>query len=257
LQKFNAFVIDNYQSKLLSEGLKNSSVNREIAVLKHIFSKAHDWEIISDYTYQQIKKVKQLPVDNSKFRWLTVEEWNKLVDTCEYHLRPLIITALNTVMRKTEILELKWQNVNIIDGFIQVVNSKNNESRQIKMNDDIKRLFSKLPRRLDIDYVFFNKYTGKAYTDVKRSFASACKRAKINNFRFHDLRHKFASHMVMRGVRLEVLQKILGHKNFRMTLRYAHLAPDYVSDSVSKLNGISGTWQKLGKKEGTKDNDVL
>ena len=247
LQKFNTFIVEKYQSKLLKQKLKPSSVNREISVLKHMFSKAYDWQMIGDLTLKQIQKVKQLPVDNKKLRFLTVDECVLLIDACEEQLIPIVITAINTGMRKTEIFKLKWQHVNLFNGYIQVVDSKNNESRQIPMNETVIQTFNNLTRRLGIDYVFYNHQTLKPYTDVKRAFSSSCKRSKIHDCTFHTLRHTFASHLVMAGVDLTTVKELMGHKSLSMTLRYAHLAPKHKADSVSKLNGILQSGQKSGE----------
>jgi integrase len=89
---------------------------------------------------------------------------------------------------------------------------------------------------------------GKPYQVIKRSFNTACRRAKITDFRFHDLRHTFASHLVMSGIDLTTVRELLGHKEIKMTLRYAHLAPSHKVKAVdildNTLNGMS-TAQKL------------
>ncbi len=93
-----------------------------------------------------------------------------------------------------------------------------------------------LVRRLDSPCVFIDK-NGKRFLDVKRSFPSACRRAGIKDFRFHDLRHTFASHLVMAGVDLTTLKELLGHKDIRMTLRYGHLSPAHKKKAVELLEG--------------------
>ncbi len=84
--------------------------------------------------------------------------------------------------------------------------------------------------------MFYDPPAGKAYKDVKRSFASACRRAKITNFHFHDTRHTFASHLVMAGIDLTTVKELLGHKHLTMTLRYAHLAPSHKVKAVDILD---------------------
>jgi site-specific recombinase XerD len=91
-------------------------------------------------------------------------------------------------------------------------------------------------RRLDVPYVFFDSITGKPYQDVKRSFHTACRKAGITDFRFHDLRHTFASHRVMAGVDITTVSKLLGHKSLTMTSRYSHLAPDHLQNAVNMLH---------------------
>jgi site-specific recombinase XerD len=91
-------------------------------------------------------------------------------------------------------------------------------------------------RRIDVPYVFYDPKTGKPYKDVKRSFKTALRRSGIKDFHFHDLRHTFASHLVMAGVDLTTVKELLGHKDIKMTLRYAHLAPAHKKKAVEILD---------------------
>ncbi|WP_353686754.1 site-specific integrase [Thermodesulfovibrio sp. 3462-1] len=169
------------------------------------------------------KEVKFLQENNRRLRFLSKEECQTLINACDPHLRPIVICALNTGMRKSEFLNLKWDQVDLKHGFIFLDKTKNGERREIPINDTLRITFNGLLRRLDTPYVFYDPATGKPYQDVKRSFASACRRAKIQDFRFHDLRHTFASHLVMAGVDLTTVKELLGHKTLTMTLRYSHL----------------------------------
>jgi len=114
--------------------------------------------------------------------------------------------------------------------------TKNGERREIPINDTVRKELQSLTRRLDVPYVFYDSKTGKPYGEIKKSFASACRRAGIKDFRFHDLRHTFASHLVMSGVDLTTVKELLGHKDIRMTLRYAHLAPSHKVRAVNILD---------------------
>jgi site-specific recombinase XerD len=87
-----------------------------------------------------------------------------------------------------------------------------------------------------VSYVFYDPKSGKPYQDVKRSFATACRRAGIKDFHFHDMRHTFASHLVMAGVDLTTVKELLGHKTLTMTLRYAHLAPSHKVKALDILD---------------------
>lgn len=110
------------------------------------------------------------------------------------------------------------------------------------MTDSLKALFRQLhsQRRLDTDYVFVNPDTGKRYTDLKRSFNSACRKAGIRDFHFHDLRHTFASHLVMSGADLKTVQELLGHKSLTMTLRYSHLSQAHKKEALKALENNFG-----------------
>jgi integrase len=188
----------------------------------------------------QIRRVKMLPENNRRLRYLSKEECQALINSCEPHLKPIVVVALNTGMRKGEILNLKWENVDLRHGFILLEITKNNERREILINETLKNCLQSITRRLDVPYVFYDKATGKPYKDVRRSFATACRRAGIRDFRFHDLRHTFASHLVMAGVDITTVKELLGHKSLTMTLRYAHLAPSHKVKAVGVLDGVIG-----------------
>ena len=128
--------------------------------------------------------------------------------------------------------------------------AKNGERREVPINETLRATFSGIVRRIDLPYVFYNPGTDEPYTMVTRSFASALKKAKITDFKFHDLRHTFASHLAMAGVELITIKELLGHKDITMTLRYAHLAPAQKKRAVNILDtaltgATDSTVQKL------------
>ena len=247
LRRFNTLLVEQYQTDLINRRLKPASVNKNISILKHMFRKAVEWEIVEEETLKRVRKVKLLEENNRRLRYLPVTECQELINSCEPHLKPIVITALHTGMRKSEILLLKWDNVDLKHGFILLEITKNGERREIPINPTLRSVLQGITRRLDVPYVFFDK-TGNAYQNVKRSFATALRRAKIQDFKFHDLRHTFASHLVMAGVDITTVKELLGHKSLTMTLRYAHLAPGHKVKALDLLditiNGKS-TIQKL------------
>jgi integrase len=248
LRRFNTRLVEQYQTKLINQGLKPSTCNRYLATLKHMFTKAIDWDMVEEHVLKFIRKVKFLPENNRRLRYLNKEECQELINACEPHLRPIIITALNTGMRKSEILNLKWNNIDLKHGFILLDKTKNDERREIPINDTLRKTLTSIPRRLDVPYVFYDPKTGKPYQDIKRSFHTALRRAKIHDFKFHDLRHTFASHLVMAGVDITTVKELLGHKTLTMTLRYSHLAPSHKVKAVNILDSTineKSTIQKL------------
>jgi integrase len=149
-------------------------------------------------------------------------------------------------MRKSEILNLKWDNVDLKHGFILLDRTKNGERREIPINNTLRSTLQGITKRLDVPYVFFDPKKGKPYQNVKRSFKTALRRAKIQDFKFHDQRHTFASHLVMAGIDLTTVKELLGHKTLTMTLRYAHLAPAHKVNAVNVLDKVIN-----GEKEPT------
>ncbi len=248
LRKFNAFVLEQYQTDLMNIGLKPASINRNVTILKHMLRKAVEWNMVEEDVLKRVRVVKHLQANNQRLRFLSKEECKELIKNCSPHLKPIVITALNTGMRKGEILNLKWDQVDLKHGFILLDITKNGERREIPINATLKMTLQGLIRRLDMPYVFYDQNTGKPFKNVKGSFATACRRAKITDFRFHDLRHTFASHLVMSGVDLATVRELLGHKSITMTLRYSHLAPSHKVNAVnildSSING-NGDYSNL------------
>jgi integrase len=125
--------------------------------------------------------------------------------------------------------------------------TKNGDRREIPINKTLRDALTAIPRRLDSPYVFIDG-NGKRFKDVKSAFGSGCRGSGIKEFRFHDLRHTFASQLVMSRVNLTTVKDLLGHKTLTMTLRYAHLAPAHKVAALSKLDSTLNqdpTIQKL------------
>jgi integrase len=211
--------------------------------------------MVEESVLKRVRKVKLLEENNRRMRYLSKEECQILIDACSSHLRPIVITALNTGMRGGEIFSLKWANVDLKHGFILLEKTKNGERREIPINETLRETLTGLTRRLDLPYVFYNPFTEKPYGDIKNAFNGACRRAKIVDFVFHDLRHTFASHLVMRGVDITTVKDLLGHKTLTMTLRYAHLAPSHKVNAVDILDSAIGKKPTIQKLYNLKDSE--
>ncbi len=263
LKRFNTQMVEQYQTKLKTRKLKDSSVNKNVSILKAMIKKAVDWEMTAEETLKRVRKAKNFKEPKGRVRFLSLEEAKNLVSVCDGHLQPLVITALNTGMRRGEIFNLTWDNVDLQHGFITLTDTKNGEGREIPINETMRATLNKLPRHFVdvpmkgkdgkiqtdedgkvlttkelVPYLFHDPKTLKPYTHVKRSFATALKNAGITKFRFHDLRHTFASQLVMAGVDLTAVKELLGHKDIKMTLRYAHLAPAHKRNAVNVLDSL-------------------
>lgn len=127
--------------------------------------------------------------------------------------------------------------------------SKSGEKREVPMNMLVRRTLIAVRKHPDSPYVFCN-VKGESYANVRKSFFTAVKKSDIINFRFHDLRHTFASHLVMNGVDLNTVRELLGHKSLEMTIRYSHLSPDYKHRAVANLSRQMDTfWTPERNKE--------
>lgn len=238
LRHLNTMAVEQYQTERLQKGNKPATVNRLTAVLKHMVHKAVDWELVEENALKKVRQAKQLEVNNRRLRYLSREECQALLNTCDGHLRPIVTFALNTGCRKGEILNLTWDNVDLRHGFILLERTKNGERREVPINSTLRATLESLPRRIDGGHVFYDPRTGKAYQDIKRSFNTALRKVGIKDFTFHDLRHTFASHLVMAGVDLTTVSRLLGHKDLSMTLRYSHLSPAHMSQAVDVMDRI-------------------
>jgi integrase len=233
---------NHFQRKATKSGgiRANATINREIACLRHLFSKAIEWEMIERNPFDSGKTL-LTKENNRRYRYLDKDEIDRLLESCvNGYTRDIIITVINTGMRRQEVLSLNWSQIR--NGFIYLSRTKTDESRQIHINDDLAELFKDIRKRnqLRSDYVFCDKI-GKPFTEIKRSFHAALRKAGIENFRFHDLRHTFASHFIMRGGTVKEVQEILGHKSMTMTLRYAHLSQEHKKKAVNLLNGLTAS----------------
>jgi len=175
--------------------------------------------------------------DTQKERILTEAEEGRLMENCLDYLRSIITVALNTGMRRSEILNLKWSQIDLKARRIRVEKTKSGKVRFIPINDV---LFRDLNRLRIVNgqkpFVFFNPKTGNPFLDMKTGFKGACRRAGISNLRFHDLRHTFASRLVARGVDIETVRDLLGHHSITITQRYTHSSDDRKRSAVELLN---------------------
>lgn len=248
LNQITPHLIEKYQGKRLKDGAKKSTVNRELACMKKLFNKAIDWD------YETVNPVLKVDffseVDNLKERVLSMEEEKKLLAACPERLKPIVITALQTGMRRREILLMRWENVklNLDVGYIQVPKevSKSRKDRVITFNGMLKVELMKLKKCNDKSpYVFVNANTGKPFTDIKKAFKGACERAGIEGLRFHDLRHTYATRLAEMNVPLPTIKELLGHFKVSMTERYTHSSDESKRKAVKLLHQCYTEYQNV------------
>lgn len=229
IQEITTWQIEKYKAKRKEE-VRPASVNRELALLKHMYTKAIEW---GKYKDSPAKKVKLLKGEVKRVRFLMPDEIQKLLSNCADHLKPIVTVAVHTGMRKGELLSLNWDQVNFEQGIISLLDTKNHERRDNPMNETVKATLMGMERKGS--YVFSTE-DGGSFGDVRRSFETALRRSGIQDFRFHDLRHTFASNLVMEGVDIMTVKELMGHKDLTMTLRYSHLAPNHKTKAVNILD---------------------
>jgi len=165
-----------------------------------------------------------------------------LLAHCGPQLKPLVMTALHTGFRKSELLSLTWGEIDFRHRVItvQAAYAKNGESRSVPMNDVLTTTLKAVRMNAPDNAVFCN-CKGAPYRSFRSAFERAVCKAGLEDFTFHDLRHTFASRLVMAGVDLPTVKELMGHKDITMTLRYTHLSSDHKQRAVSAL-------EQFGKK---------
>lgn len=256
LSEINPEDVEVFRSERLKE-VSASTVNREFTRLRSIFHKAVEWGYLRSYPFRTIKEFKEPP---GKVRFITPEEFETLLWACDPNsllenannwgrtfskllcafLKPIVLIAFHTGMRMGEIRNLKWKDIDFKNRIISADTTKNNERRTIPINQTLFGVLKSLPVHLGTEKLFPNITSQQ----LSNAFSRACKRAGINDFRFHDLRHSFASYLTMAGENLRTVQILLGHKDLRMTMRYSHLSDQKLKEAVSLLerfpNSLTG-----------------
>ena len=248
-------LISEYKSSRYDKGVKPATINRELALMKHAFTlSTREWELCRD---NPVKRVSMERENNARDRWLDYEEEESLLEVSPKWLCELITFAVNTGMRLDEILSLTWKHVDLFRKTATVIKSKNKEKRTIPLNQllvDFLKSKAKV-RYMVSDYVFTSINGTKIdQGNLRRAFISARQKAELGDFRFHDLRHTFATRLVQAGIDLYKVQKLLGHKTPSMTQRYAHHYPESLRDAVDILGTrkeISPILAHSNKKEAT------
>jgi integrase len=239
-------LIVEVRDKLLSEpaprgNIRNpATVVRYMAALSHAFTIAvNEWQWLEDSPMRKVKKPKE---SKGRVRFLDDDERQRLLSACQQssnkQLYLCVILALSTGMRQGELMGLKWQDVNLKDGYIILHETKNGERRRVPLSGLALSLLQEHAkvRRIDTDLLFPGTIHKDKPIDLRKPFETALKLAEINDFHWHDLRHCTASYLAMNGASLAEIAEVLGHKTLQMVKRYAHLSDGHVSNVVASMN---------------------
>lgn len=212
------------------------SIQKELNVMKHLLRLAVEWEIIP---FSQAQGIKSPRVPAGRVRYLQPKELYALVLACPEWLRPVVILAATTGMRRGELLSLRWLDVDLSQGRLLLPQTKNGEGRVVYLNECAQAVLSSVPYAPEVSTT--NKIFGDITPgQVSVAFVRVCRRLKIADFRFHDLRHTAASWLRMSGADIHTVALLLGHKDLRMAARYQHLSPAFLVEAVRKLDGVFG-----------------
>ncbi|CAK4074127.1 site-specific integrase [Vibrio sp. 16] len=249
LEDIKAWDIQQWVTDKRKLGRAPATIEYTFNRLKAALNRAVEWEFIESHNLSSVKIAKE---DNTRIRYLSELEEAALLSAlaareaqlCEDNdshqyadfFTPLITLAMHTGMRKGEMLTLRWESVSFENRYLTILseNAKSKKKRTIPMNDTVFNMLSQWrAQNLNEEYVFVHE--GKRVSFFQYPWQNLLKAAGISNFRFHDLRHHFASKLVMAGVDLNVVRELLGHADLKMTLRYAHLAPAHTAAAVQLI----------------------
>jgi integrase len=237
LSAITSAVLSDYRSDRLKDGVVEATVNKELQFVRRVFSLCKgDWQLASSSPFETFKL---RPCDNQLVRQLKPGQPEALLEACPTWLKPIVIVDRYIGFRRGNIYDLMWDNVNLDSRTVIAYVTKNGEPVLVPLADRpfevLTSLHKEKDRYPDCPYVFHKDGMPLTPGQVTKAFERACKKAGIAKFRFHDLRHDFASNLAQKGQSLYHIQRLLGHKDSRMTQRYAHLRVDDLRKAVESL----------------------
>ncbi|MBI3653811.1 MAG: site-specific integrase [Acidobacteria bacterium] len=258
-EEISPLLVEKFKSEIkngmtkFDQQRKPASVNREMTCLSRIFNMAIRDGVTSSTPCDQVKLLRE---DNQRTRYLSAEEEARLLRQCigeREHLRPIILLAINTGMRRGEILALRWSQIDFLRNLIHLSNTKSGKGRDVPINSTVREVLLKLDQSKE--FVFVSPKTGLALVEIKHAFARACEEAEVSDFHFHDLRHTAATRMADAGVDAFTIAAILGHADLRMTARYTHTLESRKREALEKIADLGKSGHKsvtMKKRESIK-----
>lgn len=232
--------------------VSDGSIIKEVNVLKRMFNLAVEREKIAT---NPVKGVKLPKAPEGRVRWLSAEELSNVLRACPEWLRPIVGLLVSTGMRRGELMKIRWEDVALERCEMRLRFTKSGKERIAFINGLTLQVLTFLRSE-------HGKPRGLLFPDVTPAqvsvaFARAVKKAEVENFTLHDLRHHYASMLRQNGVDLHTLQKLLGHSDPRMTDRYAHLSQSFLLDAAKKLEGVVSLEPALAIQETIKRNEQV
>jgi integrase len=232
LNEITPKLVEDYQFKRAKETSK-ATANRSLAVLRKIFNLGIRWDMTTD---NPVCKIDFFRVPRGRMRFLSHEEQDALLAVCKGPLKDVVTVALKTGMRRGELLGLRKKDVDFSGNFIYLEKTKSGAHRQIPMVPEVREIITRLVSGCKDEDLLFRNREGEPYSDLRTAFTTALGKAGIKEFHFHDLRHTFASDMVMAGVNIFTVSKLLGHASVQTTMIYAHLSPDHNKAEMARYD---------------------
>ncbi len=240
LNKLSKQNITNKHIQLLNNELSPSTANKLLKYLSYFYNLAMLWEI-PNVNSNPVKNIKPFKVDNLIERYLNKEEINTLLFYASKidnpFIKPIIETLILTGGRKSEVLNLKWDDVDFNNMILTFVNTKSNRNRKIPISKSFCKVLKEMPRIND--YLFPSlKLKNRPFKNLMFYWMKLKKQINLHDVRIHDLRHTFASILVNQGVSLYEVQKLLGHSSISITQRYAHLSNESLKNAVDIVGRV-------------------
>jgi integrase len=249
LEEISPEMISQYKARRYVENAKPATINRELSLAKHAFNLGlKEWGWCKENPFCKVKMEKE---NNARDRVLGYDEEDRLLDVCPKWLRDIVTFALHTGARLGEILELTWKDVDIFRKVVVIHQGKTGHTKTIPLTPTAVGILIEKGKVRNLYFnLVFHTTKGSRITNrnLERTFTNALKKAKIENFHFHDLRHTFASRLAMAGKDLYLIQKLLGHREPRMVQRYAHHSIESLRSGIDVLETL--------KKEASERNHV-
>jgi len=245
VQLFRRRDADRFVDRRLAEGASPATVNRNLAVLKNMFSIAVDREYVDSHP---LLRYRMLPEVQKALRILTYDEYRKLI-SCVAESDPVIgayvVVLGETGMRKSEGLRLKWEHVRMKECIVVIDNTKSGKVRSVPLSELALEWLGKLIRFVNVPEVFVNASTGKPWKDPREAYCKGRTQAGLEWVRLHDLRHFRATQWLANGVDINTVKELLGHASIQTTMRYLHYVPTRASESVIQAQKRETTeWQQ-------------
>lgn len=248
LKDMRPALLATYKATRRAEGAAAKTINHDLALLGHAFQLGvKEWQWVAENPVQKVSKEK---VRNLIERWLTAEEEGRLLAASPVWLQEIILFAANTGLRQSEILNLQWCNVDLFRRTITLLEQKNGGRDTLPVNAstlDVLKARARV-RSLKTDYVFSNGAGNRRDArDLLRVFYPAMKKADVKRFRFHDLRHTFATRLVQAGADIYTVQKLGRWKTISMVQRYAHHHSESLRAGIEILDRVPAAMSTIGE----------
>ena len=237
-------LITGYKTERLNSGAAPKTINNELTLMGHAFNLAiREWEWCKE---NPVSRVSKFRVNNQIERWLTFEEEQKLLSVSPSWLQEMIIFAINTGLRQSELLNLQWSQVDLFRRTLTILEQKNRGKDTLPLNQSAMEVLKERARVRQNGWVFYNK--SSKIRDARcllRAFYAASKKASIHNLRWHDLRHSFATRLIQGGADIYTVQKLGRWKNISMVTRYAHHYPESLRPGIEILDRMKEKSTKI------------